>query len=66
MSEPSDRPDRAAVHRAMARLDGLARGLGPDEATTRQIVEAVVADMPDQPEEGRFTEARRRMIVASA
>ena len=66
MSEPSDRPDRAAVHRAMARLDGFARGLGLDEATTRGIVEKVVADMPDQPDEERLAEARSRMIVASA
>ena len=66
MSEPSDRPDRAAVHRAMARLDGFARGLGLDEATTRGIVEKVVVDMPDQPDEERLAEARRRMIVASA
>lgn len=66
MSEPSDTPDRAAVHRAMARLDGFARGLGLDEATTRTIVETVVADMPDQSDEERLAEARRRMIVASA
>jgi len=66
MSEPSGTPEKVAVHRAMARLDGVARGLGLGEATTRQIIEAVVADMPDQPEEERFTEARRRMIVASA
>jgi hypothetical protein len=62
MSEPSDRPDRAAVYRAMARLDGFARGLGLDEATTRRIVEKVVADMPDQPDEERLAEARSRMI----
>lgn len=66
MSEPASNPDRAPVHRAMARLDGFARGLGLDGATTRQIVEAVVADMPDQPEEERLAEARSRMIIASA
>jgi hypothetical protein len=66
MSEPSGTADKATIHRAMARLDGFARGLGLNEATTRQIVEAVIADMPDQPEEERLTEARRRMIVASA
>ncbi|MCJ2117119.1 hypothetical protein MKK65_11190 [Methylobacterium sp. J-001] len=66
MSEPAGTPDKATIHRAMARLDGFARGLGLDEATTRQIVEAVVTDMPDQPEDERLAEARRRMIVASA
>lgn len=66
MSESFPPPYRAAVQRAMARLDGFARGLGLDEATTRQIVETVVADMPDQSDEERLAEARRRMIVASA
>jgi hypothetical protein len=50
----------------MARLDGFARGLGLDEASTRQIVEKVVADMPAQPDGERLAEARHRMIVASA
>jgi len=63
MSEPTDRP---AVQQMMRRLDGFARGLGLDEATTRTIVETVVADMPDQSDEERLAEARRRMIVASA
>jgi hypothetical protein len=36
---------RAAIQPMMRRLDGYARGLGPDEATTRQIVGKVVADM---------------------
>ncbi|MGU3329379.1 hypothetical protein ACLBXB_20810 [Methylobacterium mesophilicum] len=66
MSEPLSQPDKAAVHRMMARLDGFARGLGLDEGTTRTIVETVVADMPDQSDEERLAEARRRMIVASA
>ena len=66
MSESSPTLFKAAVHRAMARLDGFARGLGLDEATTRQIVETVVTDMPDQSDEERLAEARRQMIVASA
>ena len=65
MSEPSGTPNKVTVHRAMARLDGFARGLGLGEATTRQIVEAVVTDMPDQPEDERLAEARCRLIVAS-
>ncbi|MCJ2092089.1 MULTISPECIES: hypothetical protein [unclassified Methylobacterium] len=66
MSEPAISPDKATVHRAMARLDGFARGLGLDEAATRMIVERVVADMPEQTDEERSIEARCRMIVASA
>ena len=66
VSKPSGTLDRAAVYRAMARLDGFARGLGLDEASTRQIVEKVVADMPAQPDGERLAEARHRMIVASA
>ncbi|MET0531758.1 MAG: hypothetical protein ABW003_26075 [Microvirga sp.] len=63
MSEPFD---KAAVHRAMARLNGFARGLGLDEATTHTIVEKVVADMPERLDEEHLAEARCRMIVASA
>ncbi|WP_457108834.1 hypothetical protein [Methylobacterium sp. P5_C11] len=50
----------------MRRLDGFARGLGLDEAITRQIVEKVVADMPVHTDDERLAEARARMIVASA
>ncbi|KNY21615.1 hypothetical protein [Methylobacterium sp. ARG-1] len=63
MTEPAD---RIAVQHMMRRLDGFARGLGLDEAATRQIVEKVAADMVDQPDEERMMEARNRMIVASA
>ena len=66
MSESSPPLYRAAVHRVMVRLDGLARGLGLDEATTREIVEKVVVEMPLAEEEERLVEARHRMIVASA
>ena len=66
MTEPSIPPDRAAVKRTMARLDGFARGLGLDEATTRQIVEEVLADMPDRDDDDRLMEARKRMLKASA
>ncbi|MCB4803491.1 hypothetical protein QO001_000835 [Methylobacterium brachiatum] len=63
MSEPVD---RAVVQQMMRRLDGFARGLGLDEAATRQIVEKVAADMVDQPDEERMMEARKRMLLASA
>lgn len=62
MSEPVD---RTTVQQMMRRLDGFARGLGLDEATVRTIVEKVVADMPEQLDEERLAEARRRMLVAS-
>ena len=62
MNEPVD---RATVQQMLRRLDGFARGLGLKEGTTRGIIEKVIADMPDQPDEERLAEARRRMIVGS-
>ena len=63
----SDDLDRAyAIQRMMLRLGGFARGLRLDEAAMRGIVEKVVADMPDDADEERMTEARTRMIIASA
>jgi hypothetical protein len=56
----------AAVQHMMRCLDGVARVLGLDEATTRAIVEKVVTEMPNQHVEDRVAEARLRMIVASA
>ena len=62
----ADQPNAGvAIQHMMRRFDGFARGLGLGEATTRQIVEAVVTDMPDQPEDERLAEARCRLIVAS-
>jgi hypothetical protein len=66
MSDEPSLPDRTATQHMMRRLDGFARGLGLDEATTRGIVEKVAAAMPERPDEERLAEARRRMIVASA
>jgi hypothetical protein len=43
---PEASHERAAIQFMMRRLDGFARGLGLNEATTRQIVEKVAADMP--------------------
>jgi hypothetical protein len=48
------------------RLDGFARELGLDGATTREIVEKVLADMPSRTEDERLMEARKRILVASA
>ncbi|EIZ81897.1 hypothetical protein WYO_5485 [Methylobacterium sp. GXF4] len=63
MSEPAE---RTTVQHMMRRLDGFARGLGLDEATTRQIVEKVAADMVERSDEERMMEARKRMLLASA
>jgi hypothetical protein len=61
----TEQADRTAVQHMMRRLDGFARGLGLDEAATRQIVEKVAADMVDRPDEERMMEARKRMLIAS-
>ena len=66
MDAPETRGERATIQHMMRRLDGFARGLGLDEATARQIVEKVAADMPMRTDEERMIEARLRMIVASA
>ena len=69
MAKPANsniKPEAAAVQRVMRRLDGFARGLGLGEATTRQIVEKVAADMPMRSDEERLVEARARMILAMA
>ena len=58
--------ERAAVQHMMRQLDGFARGVGLDEATTRQVVERVVVDMPVHTDEERLAEARNRLIIASA
>ena len=59
MSEDHDNDNTGVVKRLMPRLAGFATGLGLDVATTREIIERVVADMPGQPDEDR-------LIVASA
>lgn len=58
-------PDRDAVTRLTRPLDGFARGLGLDGAEVRAIVEAVITDMPDWPDEDRQMEARKRMLKAA-
>ncbi|MCJ2054761.1 hypothetical protein [Methylobacterium sp. J-070] len=58
--------EAAAIQHLMRRLDGFAQSVGLDEATTRQIVEQVAAEMPLRTDEERLIEARTRMIEASA
>lgn len=62
---PEATHERAAVQFMMQRLDGFARGLGLGEATTRRIVEQVVADKPARTDEERLIEARAQMILAT-
>lgn len=64
--DPDAARERAAIQHMMRRLDGFARGLGLDEAITRQVVEKVAAEMPDSSNDERRDAARQRMIVASA
>lgn len=67
MSEdPEATHERTAIQFMMRRLNGFARGLGLDDAATRQIVEKVVADMPVHTDEERLTEARNRLIATFA
>lgn len=56
---------RAAIQHMMRRLDGFARGVGLDEAATRQIVEQVAVEMLMRTDEERLIEARTRLIEAS-
>ena len=49
----------------MPRVDGFACGLGLDEATTRQIVEKIAAEMPDQSDDERLDADCQPMIIAS-
>ncbi len=46
----------------MQRLHSYAQGLGVDEATAREIVERVIAEMPDADDFDRRAEARNRML----
>lgn len=64
--DPEAAHERAAIQHMMRRLDGFARGLGLDEAATRQIVERVYTDLPTHRDEERLEVARQRMIIASA
>ncbi len=49
----------------LRRLKGFALVIDLDEATMRQIIRQVVADMPKRSDEERLVEARSRMIAAS-
>ena len=63
--DPEVAHERATIQYMMRRPDGFARGLGLDEAATRQIVEQVVAGMPERSDEEHLIAARHRMIMAT-
>lgn len=65
MRNELDPVHEAVAQRLMARLQGFAKGLDPDEATTRDIVETVPADMPTRTDDARLMEVRKRMPAAS-
>lgn len=66
MSEdPEAVHDRAAIQRMMQRLEAFTRGLGLKRATVQQIVEQVIADMPNADDIDRQAEARHRMLQAA-
>jgi hypothetical protein len=64
--DPEATHERAAIQHMMRRLDGFARGLGLDEAATRQIVERIAADMSDRSDEERLETARRFLLAAAS
>lgn len=57
---------RTAIQHMMRCLDGFARGLGLDEATTQQIVEKFAAEMLIRTDEERMIEAHTLMTEAMA
>ncbi|WP_267359357.1 MULTISPECIES: hypothetical protein [unclassified Methylobacterium] len=65
-NDPEAAHERAAIQYMMRRLDGFARGLGLDEATTRQVVEKVAADMPMRSVGERLETARRYLLAAAS
>ena len=64
--DPEALHERAAIQYMMRRLDGFARGLGLDQATTRGIVEQVVADMPLHTNDERVEWSRNRLDAAAS
>jgi hypothetical protein len=66
MTDPDPPPvDKLAVQRLRRQVKGFAIGLGVDIEAMQQIVEKVVADMPDRDDDDRLMEARKRLLVAT-
>jgi hypothetical protein len=64
MSEEPHAKHDVVVARLTQRLHGYAQGLGLDDTALRQIVERVIADMPEADNFDRQTEARTWMLLA--
>ena len=64
MSEEPHAKHDVVVARLTQRLHGYAQGLGLDDTALRQIVERVIADMPEADDLDRQTEARTWMLLA--
>ena len=64
MSEPEPNHE-IVVARLMRQLYGFAQGLSLNEATLRDIVERVIADMPLMPDDDRLARARNWMLIAA-
>ncbi|MCJ2089914.1 hypothetical protein MKK88_28580 [Methylobacterium sp. E-005] len=62
--EPHAKHDIVAA-RMTQRLHGYAHGLGLDDTALRQIVERVIADMPEADDVDRLAEARNWMLIAA-
>ena len=65
MSEEPYSKHEVIVARLVQRLHGYAQGLGLDDNALRQIVERVIADMPDADDVDRLVEARNWMLIAA-
>ena len=50
----------------MRRLNGFARGLGLDEAITRQLIKKVAADMPAHTDDEQLETARKVLLAAAS
>ncbi|MCJ2085794.1 hypothetical protein MKK88_07270 [Methylobacterium sp. E-005] len=64
MSEEPQAKYDIVVARLTQRLHGYAQGLGIDDTALRQIVERIVADMPEADDVDRQVEARNWMLMA--
>ena len=62
---PAPLRQQATIQYMMRRVDGFARGLGLDEAVTRQIVEKIAADLLDRSDEERLETARECLLMAA-
>ncbi len=65
MSEEPHTKYQVVVAGLTQRLHGYAQGLGLNDTVLRQIVERVIADMPEADDVDRLAEARNWMLIAA-